>query len=876
MLLMRSIGTPPKRARSVSLTAICLLAHYSATTWCAPSTFVSIAEGKARMKRNVRRSLSFAGLLVAVALGIGLWPRSTSAVRATVSLADTNQSFGAGRFVRTGLAAATAQLNGGGVQLVPVNIDDVWPRDQDLPIPLSAQTSVGYHDRLFVVGGYTTDASNNVLKSKKFYSTRLSNPDTGVLEPWNNQPTLPDLPIAVTDAASLVVEVNEQPFLMVLGGLKSFGTLDDVTTSRIFYYPIRTDGSQHLINTATWTEIPDVQRLPYETFLSEDPVDTRGGGARGLSAIAVSVQGTSYIYIFGGNNRVFTGNKYIDRYDSGVWRTPVRLVNNQLQLGPVGCASMAECWEHVGDITNTADSHMIPLANAASALSYDPITNSTALYLVGGIRCTNTTTTATSCQGDSTPPDTTPDSNAYIAKISSTGGLSWLETGNLSEPRNAHDAVQSKGRIIVAAGRASGDPTTTLATGFVEDDLTLYRSAPSAPNFDLSQGALQGAQPRMNHSMEVISAGTHEWAYMIGGKVKTSARITDASVDVLLGDMDKEPTPSDSFVVDGKYYSKVYDFGQDAEYFTLYWKAVLATGQYIQMQYRVGNDPQNLSPLSPSTGSPVGAPSVNGMNSLSFPANTKYRYIQFVATLGRQPGSSPTLSPVLDSVSLDVNRKGFPNARVNGASGFSISPATINFNSTIAANLSLTNQAFDSLNPALPADWDAPGTFFVDLYAFYWADNTSVPTPPIFGQTNSQAYVEVNKANMGVNATYNVAPSAWRPSSCNVPPCQPVNWSSIFNQQGKYAVYVMVDSLDPASYNAGSQQEKDFGNLKEADAANTIGETDNIFGPFTVTVLSARRTLYLPTVLQNGAAPATAPSALPPARPRVHTLDGSR
>lgn len=788
------------------------------------------------MKRNTRRSLGLTSLLIAVAVCLGWWPQPSAAVRAVVKLADENPSWSKGRFFRTGLAAS----NIGGIQLIPIKLQQTWGNAADLPQPLSSHTSTTYGSHMFVVGGNTLGNNNTLVKSNAFFATRLNDERTGQLRPWA---TMPPLPIAVSEPASVVVEVGGQPYLFVLGGQKASGSnLEDVTTSSIFYYPIREDNNGNLA-VASWQQVPDAQKLPHETFLAESG-SIRGGGARGLAAVSVNVGNTPYIYVFGGFNRVFNNNAYIDRYHSTVYRVPVTSSGGTVSLGT---------WDWLNDsqkILNSTGTEVF-LAGAAAVTFSNPLDNSTGVYLIGGIRCT------ASC---SDKPTIEQESNAYVGRIAADGSLTWLEQGNMSAARSDHDAVQSKGQIVVAAGRSNDVPTTSLAQGFVEDDLTLYRATPSSPNFDLLQGALN-AQARMNHSMEAVSAGQYgDWGYIIGGKVEVSQGVvSNASAQVLLGNLDVPPTQSDAFVSDGKYYSKVFDFGEDAEYFSLRWNALLDAGEQIQIQYRTGASAQSLGALS----API--QSVNGLKEHPLPTGLKARYFQFVATLTRS-NTTTTSSPVLDSVWLDVNRVGFPNIRVDSNAGASITPNPIAPDSTIAPSVTITNEAFDAQTPAIPADWDGGGSFFVDLYV---TPPGQTPRAPTLGEVGV-AYAEVSKAGMQVGAKYAI--QGWRPSSCfdpnNPPPsgCT-VNWHNIFNTKGTYNVYIMVDSMSGPS---------DFGNVKEADFINTIGETDNVYGPFTVEVSESRGGIFLPLVMRSGATATSTASA--PATPslRVHTLGDSR
>ena len=91
----------------------------------------------------------------------------------------------------------------------------------------------------------------------------------------------------------------------------------------------------------------------------------------------------------------------------------------------------------------------------------------------------------------------------------------------------------------------------------------------------------------------------------------------------------------------------------------------------------------------------------------------------------------------------------------------------------------------------------------------------------------------------------------------------------MFNQQGAYAVYIMIDSLDPVSYSMGTDFERKFGNLQESDASNTLGETDNLFGPYMVEVPTELPKVYLPLVTNQTTTSLTM-QEVQVRKPRVH------
>lgn len=811
------------------------------------------------MKRHARRRLALTGWLIIVALCLGLWPQPSAAIRALVKLADDNATWSNGRFFRTGLALSTV----GGVQLVPVKVQTQYQRTQDLPRDLSAHTSLTYRDRLFVIGGNTpyVESPSNLVKSEGVFATKLSDPQSGALQPWS---TLPNLIEPIADAPAVVVEVGSRSFLVVLGGSRGRtaanfnegGDLDQVTTDKIRYYQLVEDNAGNL-TTQTWKTA--ASRLPYEpNYDLCDPTppnicDAIGSGARGMAAVAVNVGGAPYIYLFGGRSRVFDGAQYVDRFFGTVFKAPVTFDGTNLVLG---------AWQELPESQDIQYQRQdlawqtVDLAGAATVTFTDPLDNSVGVYLVGGAN-----------------DATTYDANAYVARIdTTTGAVTWLPNGNMSGTRTSHAAVQSDGTITVSGGRTNNNiPTTSLAQGYIDDEppLTLYRNPlnPDAANFDLSQGALLEA--RMLHRMEALPAGQYgDWAYIIGGQVlQSGGTVTPADRRVLVGNLDTPPVDGDTFVSDGKYYSKIFDFGDNtAEYFGFKWNAIIGANQNISLAYRVGNNAQDLGPLTTIPGG-----SQNGDNTYMFPASLSGRYIQFVATLTSTGGAG---SPTLSAISVDINRTGFPNARSASAPNTpKITPDPIALSSNIVPVVMITNQAFDVNNPALAANWDAPGTFFVDMYV---VPPGTTPTPPVFGQTESVAYVEVNKAFLDAGKDYSIPAGNWRPADCNAPPCSAVNWRGVFNRAGTYNIYIMVDSLDPASYNAapaGSEQRL-FGNLKESDVTNTLGETDNIFGPFTVTVSNAPDNLFLPIVTSRVSSAVT-PLRTKERLPRVHTIDGS-
>lgn len=769
------------------------------------------------MARNIRRPIALTSPLLIAALCLALWPRPGLAARALVTLADANQTWSQGQFFRTGYASTEI----GGVQLIPRKVTKEWTMaSQKLPRKLSAHSSVTYGDRIFVVGGNTFFGSTNELvKSNGVYAARLVDKQTGLLQPWA---TLPVMPVALAESAVVVLELNGQPFLVVLGGMRgktdlsSNTALDDVTTGRIYAYPIKEDALGNLVTDETWRELN--RRLPH-TMTYEFPGATggRGGGASGVGVTVVNVNGAPYIYTFGGQNVINNSAGYQRQFKSEVYRAAVTFD---------GASPVLASWEKVSDVSLVeADGQPRPvgLGNAATVTYADPSGDSTGVYLIGGLR-----------SGAPNGATATADTNAYIATIAANGAVNWRPTGNMSQARTAHAAVQSKGQITVAAGTANlSAPEKSIARGYILDDYTLYRETELSPSFDQIDDAL--TQARMAHAMATLNGGSFgDWAYIMGGKVPGGAGLEGATDHILFGNLDAPVTAGDKFVPDGKYTSKIFDFGTNAKYYKFQWNVILGAGHQIEMRYRASDNRNSLGELKLMT-----VTSQNGANEFSFPAGTTARYIQFIATL---KSIVPNTTPTLDWARLDVDRTGYPNLRVVPA-GTTIMPSVITPGSDIVPSVMIANKAANG-EAILEADWAGPGYFYVDIYV---TPGTGAPRPTQ-GQPGS-AYVELNKNLMGVDAEYRIPPTSWRPASCGQAPCPAVNWHNVFRTAGTYTVYVMVDStFDPA----GSQP---FGSVVETDTntPGTLGEANNVFGPFTVEVSrpqAAPKGIFLPVVMR--------------------------
>ncbi|MDP9309431.1 MAG: hypothetical protein M3R24_00795 [Chloroflexota bacterium] len=830
------------------------------------------------MKRTVRHPFVLTTwlVLVVVALGANLQPKPASAAVAWVTLAATNQDWSYGRFFRTGLAASAS---GGGVQLIPAKVHSQYePKANPLPIPLSGHASVTYRDRIFVVGGNTRSGTTSSLRyrSAQFFSARLADQATGTLTAWQTLPPLPEETtnpqnlnppprFAVSDAAAVVVEVAGKPYLFVLGGYlgrdrpDSNLAQDTVTTSRIFYFPLVFTAEGNVDASQVWREIDNNGRLP---FLRDDinyenispPIEgSAGAGARDLGAVSVVVNNQPWIYTFGGNSRTVVVGTSRERYSSRV---------NRAKVLPGANGTLTLEWQD--DFANAdykirgVDVQEAFLADAATVKSVDPNTGNTGVYVIGGKRC------ATNCHGENNTdePAYTDDANAYVVRINgATGSLMWLTSGDMSAGRYGHAAFETEGQINISGGRVrtSADALPTFAEGYVNyPELDLYQED-SAASFIHENGPL-GEDGRVYHTMETLDGGMYgDWAYILGGAVGAAGNQLPVSSDVLVGNIDTPPLTFDRYVASGNYYSKTFDYGANARFFRFRWTAVDEAGSPIQMLYRYSLADGSMTDYMPIPASTPVADSAGRLTyTYQFPNVISSRYFQFMAKLARPALQS---SPRLQVSQLEVERAGYPSIKV-APGGASMMPREITRTGSIAPVVPLVNTAYQKstgeIVPALPANWDGEGSFFLVLYL----QGPNQPRPPfgapVIGTVEPVAYAMVQKASLPVMSPgqqFLVPPTTWY-SYADGSAADTAFWRGLFRNVGEYTLHLVVDATDDARFPRGL--------VHEALEPGVDGESDNV-SSFTVTVVDPLKRTYVP--LAHGSSSSTVKSAQVPVTP---------
>ena len=798
---------------------------------------------------RIRRRKASALVLLLALVTVFLLPSSSRALNQEVTLATTNEDWNRGAFLRTGLTSNEV----GGVQILPGGVVEPFQAAYNrLPLPLVGHASVSYRDHLFVIGGATPDTVNPsaVVKGDFFFAARLQDATTGQLGSWtryDNNLSFPGrtLPRKLTNPAAVVVTVGSRTFLYVLGGEEqplAIGGDDEVTSKAIYRSELTTDASGNITPGPWQADASSLPQLPsFENVCFAFSCEF-GGGVSKSAVLVHAVVGTPYIYMFGGLNRTHRDGILSERYVEEVWRAPVG-----------GDGSIGQ-WVHFegpgeqDDITRittntsgTVVTQTVRLAGAAASTFIHPETGAEAAYISFGRA------------QDPVTGETYLTEFAHVATFRADGRLSWQESGTMLYPLEGHDVVQSNGALFLAGGSSnasSPEPRASMAFAPIEDDGTLYQPPdPRFTTFQTFEGALLDA--RVFHTMETIpTAANGTWFYVMAGRRQTTSggqtRLEVASDEILIGQVGQDESVVqnvNSFQPIGAYYSQVFEYDLNTAYEQISWDArSVGISQTLTLGYRSGDEPNNLGSFKT-----IQQTSINGANTFVWPAaeRPEGKYFQFMATL--ETGDR-TQSPVLDNVRLLVNRPGFPNLRVESAR---FTPAPIHWNSTILPEVTIANRAYPGY-PALDANVIQKGFFYADIYVIPPGGEDA---RPVMGDIGA-ALTLVNKDLLPAEGSpYAIPPSSWRRPWCPESTCPEVDWREVFDQQGTYTVYVMVDSTDREN----GQPRSPMGEVPEnnTNTPGLLGESDNVFGPFSVEVADVEPT-PTPTDTPTGAPDSTA------------------
>ena len=248
-----------------------------------------------------------------------------------------------------------------------------------------------------------------------------------------------------------------------------------------------------------------------------------------------------------------------------------------------------------------------------------------------------------------------------------------------------------------------------------------------------------------------------------------------------------------SYVPEGWYYSSPHSLGGSPEIQRISWTAMITQGAVlsdVRLDYRLSMAADCASPTAfdgavwqtlDASPSPDFF-SENGVNSVDLAGGLTARCLQYRARLS---SDNVWLTPLLLNTSVLIDIAGSPDLTAAAA------PRYRNGEQKTLTWLDVHVRNHNSMEPTLPADIAAPGSFFVDLLVFGPGETPIPPTIPLSGAdlARSKAYANLNKRDLTVDA--NVPVLQWFDSKTE----QPTNIVSFFKTPGIYNVFVVVDSF---------------------------------------------------------------------------------
>jgi hypothetical protein len=517
-------------------------------------------------------------------------------------------------------------------------------------------------------------------------------------------------------------------------------------------------------------------------------------GAQSAQAVTHVVNGVRYVYLIGGLQRyIVGGGTQTERGLKTVFYA--RVGAGGLLYKP---SNGAPGWDRTADIPvftqGTADKVGIWEA-AAMADNYIASSQAAAdaIYVVGG----------------QTQPSPSPEFSpwAYRATIAGNGQLSWTLIGQMATSRHGEVGVSFRGNLYLTGGHAGGtvDPDRGVLTSYVLDDLTLpnFTQVPAGAEGNGTNFLKSDALPdkRTYHGSTLVRAGatspTSAFIYVIGGVGTEGGSTTNAPRDtIIIGKVGgSEDISYSGYAQDGWYYSKPFDVAQQFAKVTVQeisWTTIVTrttATMDIALDYRVAS----ANNCSSATAQWSGWASIDGAVDANFSANGQNssvigrpdsRCFQYRAKLST---SNQFVSPLLLNVSVKIIVPGTPDLN------------TKTFGARKAADGALTGlnvviQNLNKLKPAetLPANFNGPGTFWVDLCIIEPGKPVPAVTLPWSNSNKgcSKAYAGVDKAQMGPQATYSI--TQWYDTAKE----SPVNLLTYFTKTGTYKVIVVVDSYN--------------------------------------------------------------------------------
>jgi hypothetical protein len=776
------------------------------------------------LARRQARGLLLLGAVLVIMSSLPVRP--ANAFSKFLAINNTLNEFANGKFQRTSLSSlqvpADTQDVAGAVQLLPVGVLKPWePLAFSLPKKLTNLNAVAIGTHIFVIGGIT--GSGTTRKPTADVWSATIDPTTGAptlqvgATYWYTETKLPAIDVAekappetgtyllAERSSAAVTTVQTGPdsgYIYVIGGSIQ---PDPLTTLSSYGVSIATVSAGHITGWATGPKIPST------VF-----------GAVGLSyASAVSFKAANnktYVYLIGGLQRFidagvaheagsrqvyyaeFGSGGQLVKPSGGAGTDPVWATLTQIPLRPAGLTGEAGLW----DATAVADRIVVGNSSGGD-------TTGDELYVMGG--------QYQSSVNPNTGVDDVYSADVYRAVFQSNGAITWQQdtpAPTLPQTLGGFSGVQFGGALYLAGGQPPGtssQPTRAVLSTYIEDDFTLARLGQGS-NFQSSDNTLPAA--RAGHATVVVRATptaqspNPAYIYVIAGRGSTSTDL-DGSDTLFMGRVGANTdTETPAFAKEGWFYSQVYDIVfNGATVQEISWSTVITAPAGILLQYRVSTDSDCSNPVGlPATWSPQpGFTSLNGTNVKSLGTPPPARCFQFRAKLSNGQAGLLT-SPSLLRVSIRVNIPGFPDLKV-----LKLEQRRDAQQHFVGLNVQIQNH--NTVEDTQPADAEAGGSFFVDMFIFGPGQTPVVPTIPFTGTpAGDKACADIAKGQMNKDAVLTI--TQWY--TATDPTCHSTSQDilTLFKNPGHYVVYVAVDSTCPPS---------SYGCVREG---STGGESNNL------------------------------------------------
>ena len=763
---------------------------------------------------------------------------------------DKLLEFAEGSLQRTALTPAGAQTDPtqGGVQLSPLGYVNRWERSS-FPVPnrVTNHAVAALNGHLYILGGLAAPAGQTTSLTSDVWRGDIG-ADGNITTAWAAQPALPapaqttppstqapctgtfSPKAARSSLAAASFATGSTGYLYAIGGnLDSENSNEILPTSAVAIATVDATGT--ITGWRAGTCLP--QRL------------------QSMAATTIQIGGDTYIYVVGGLRR---------RYVLGVltpqgWRATYvgRLnpstgeVEKPSQPGTAG-------WDITADVPvpEAATDTNAGLWNAALVSHIAQSSNGTAyaLYITGGEKVVGSTTY-----------------NASVFRGSidaATKQVTW-NTSNfaaaLPSPRTNLTGVSYNGNVMFIGGRQGLNDTDIfqkLLSNQVDDNLNLTIDGSTASFYESDSNTLP---PRYNHATAVATVGGDTFVYVVGGQGRASDQEDLATDTLFYGKISKNGTDT-GFARNGWFFSKPRRLVVDnSRVLAVSWNAQISRqlgGMDIQMEYRTTSDPtlteSNWSawtPLADPGAASQGLSSVNGINSVRFTEGVNALYFQYRASFNTyHPAAGASWgTPVLLDVAIEIEVPGYPNLKIPAARATLIDGQFRAFEADIA-----NTDPQPVTEPLQPVSDGRPGTFFLSAYVFKPGET---PVEPTLG-TKSEIYAQVDKLEFpygGSSFEKTITVKSWCITTEDC--ATPYNITRQFTTPGHYTIYLYVDNVVDA---AGQP----YGNVEEADVANTFGETDNTFklevdvpspcpdgGCAPIPTTTGNPTIYLPIIAKS-------------------------